>query len=228
MTHEEAASIPLVALTGYACLEWLSPASNTQRRVAIRGASGGTGTWLVQLARAVYNCNVTAICSSKNAEFVKSLGADSVIDYTSQDISQTLSSNITSSPKYDLIIDCVGGTELISSYETLLHPKGAYITIVGDKTNVRTLSGPITYLWNPTQVLRYLKGYIWGPRYACVSFVTKSSYLEDVVRLVERGEVKAVVQEVIEGLFDEREGWRVAVKRMEEGRVRGKVVLAIP
>jgi hypothetical protein len=56
------------------------------------------------------------------------------------------------------------------------------------------------------QILRYLKGYFWGPRYACVSLVTKSSYLDEVVRLAERGEVKAVVQEVIQGLFDEREG----------------------
>jgi NADPH:quinone reductase-like Zn-dependent oxidoreductase len=111
--------------------------------------------------------------------------------------------------------------------EQLLHTRSAYITIVGDKTNVRTLGGPITYLWNPVQVLRYLKGYIWGPRYACVSFVTKSSYLEAVVRLAERGEVKAVVQEVIQGLFDEREGWREAARKMEEGRVRGKVVLAV-
>ena len=112
--------------------------------------------------------------------------------------------------------------------EQLLHSRGAYVTIVGDKTNVNTLGGPITYFWNPVQVLRYLKGYIWGPRYACVSFVTKSSYLEDVVRLVERGEVKPAVQEVIQGLFDEREGWRQATRKMEEGRVRGKVVLAIP
>jgi D-arabinose 1-dehydrogenase-like Zn-dependent alcohol dehydrogenase len=93
---------------------------------------------------------------------------------------------------------------------------------------VRTLGGPITYLWNPIQILRYLKGYIWGPRYACVSFVTNSKYLEDVVGLAERGEVKAEVQEVIEGLFGEREGWREATKKMEEGRVRGKVVLAVP
>jgi NADPH:quinone reductase-like Zn-dependent oxidoreductase len=113
-----------------------------------------------------------------------------MIDYTTQNITQTLSSNASSNQKYDLIVDCVGGKELLSSYEQLLHPKGTYITIVGDKTNVRWLSGPITYLWSPAQVLRYLKGYIWGPRYAYVSFVTNSSCLEAVVRLAERGEVR--------------------------------------
>jgi hypothetical protein len=93
---------------------------------------------------------------------------------------------------------------------------------------VRTLGGPITYFSRPIQILRYLKGYIWGPRYACVSLITKSIYLDQVVSLAERGEVKAVVQEVIEGLFDEREGWRDATRKMEEGRVRGKVVIAVP
>jgi D-arabinose 1-dehydrogenase-like Zn-dependent alcohol dehydrogenase len=58
--------------------------------------------------------------------------------------------------------------------------------------------------------------------------ITKSIYLDQVVSLAERGEVKAVVQEVIEGLFDEREGWRDATRKMEEGRVRGKVVIAVP
>ena len=109
----------------------------------------------------------------------------------------------------------------------MLQPAGAYVTIVGDKTNVRTLGGPITYLWNPIQIIRYLKGYLFGPRYACVSFVTKSSYLEDVVRFAERGQVKAVVQEVLDGLFDEREAWREAARKMEEGKVRGKVVLTV-
>jgi len=102
------------------------------------------------------------------------------------------------------------------------------VTIVGDKTDVKTIGGPITYFTCPAQILRYLKGYFFGPRYACVSLLTKSSYLDQVVSLAERGEVKAEVQEVIEGVFGEREGWRRAVECMEGGRVRGKVVLAIP
>lgn len=106
-------------------------------------------------------------------------------------------------------------------------PAGAYVTIVGDKTNVRILGGPITYLWIPIQIIPYLKGYLFCPRYACVSLVTKSSYLDEVVRFVERGEVKAVVQDVLDGLFDEREAWREAARKMEEGRVRGKVVLTV-
>ncbi|KAH7319485.1 hypothetical protein BKA65DRAFT_514611 [Rhexocercosporidium sp. MPI-PUGE-AT-0058] len=227
LTHEQAAAIPLVALTAYACLEWLPEPSKSQRRVVIRGASGGTGSWLVQLAKIVYDCHVTAICSEKNTAYVQCLGANSIIDYTTQNVPQRLLSSLDNT-KYDLIVDCVGGTEFIPFYQQLLHPRGAYLSIVGDKTDVRTLSGPITYFTNPIQVLRYIKGYIWGPRYACVSFVEKSEYLRQIAGLVERGELVNVEIEVMEGIFDEREAWRTAIDAIQGMRVRGKVVLAIP
>lgn len=120
MTHAQAASVPLVVLTAYACLSWVPPlgsfSSQRQRKVIIRGASGGTGTWLVQLAKVAYDCHVTAVCSSRNAEYVKELGADEVIDYTSQDVVQTLLSRRAAVGESDLIVDCVGGTDLLSSY----------------------------------------------------------------------------------------------------------------
>ncbi|CZT13206.1 related to YIM1 Mitochondrial inner membrane protease [Rhynchosporium agropyri] len=228
LTHEQAAAIPLVALTAYACLEWLPAASGSQRKVVIRGASGGTGSWLVQLAKIVFDYHVTAICSEKNLSYVKSLGADTTIDYTAQDVSQSLLSNLKDESRYDLVVDCVGGKELIPVYEQLLHTRGAYLSIVGDKTDVFTLGGPITYFTNPIQIIRYIKGYIWGPRYACVSFVEKSEYLQQIASLAERGELAKVDIEVLEGIFDEREAWRTAIERMLSMRVRGKVVLSIP
>jgi NADPH:quinone reductase-like Zn-dependent oxidoreductase len=170
---------------------------------------------------------VTAICSSKNAEYVRTLGADSVIDYTTLPVLSTLTSASTSQ-KYDLIVDCVGGADILSCYATLLHPKGAYVTIVGDRTNVKSMGGPITYFTNPRQVWRYIYGWFWGPRYACVSMYQKSKYLEKVVGLGERGLVRCEVQEVIKGAFGEEEAWRRAVEAMEGGRVRGKIVLEIP
>lgn len=227
LTHDQAASIPLVTLTAYACLEWLPPPTGSRRKVIVRGASGGTGMWLVQLAKVAFDCHVVAICSNKNASFVKDLGADEVIDYTSQDIVSILEARRAAGGQFDLLVDCVGGTELLGSYERLLHTKGAYVTIVGDKTDVKSLGGPITYFNTPAQVIRYIKGWIWGPRYACVSLVTKSEYLEKIVSLAERGEVRAEVQ-VIEGAFDERQAWKKATKAMEEKRTRGKIVLAIP
>jgi NADPH:quinone reductase-like Zn-dependent oxidoreductase len=68
------------------------------------------------VAKVAFDCHITAICSGKNADSVKSLGADEVIDYTKQDINRALASNVTSNQRYDLIVDCVGGTELLSSY----------------------------------------------------------------------------------------------------------------
>lgn len=65
------------------------------------------------VAKVAYDCHVTAICSSKNAEYVKKLGADEVIDYTTKDVVQTLLAERKGS---DLIVDCVGGTELIGHY----------------------------------------------------------------------------------------------------------------
>jgi hypothetical protein len=109
------------------------------------------------------------------------------------------------------------------------------VTIVGDKTSVTTIGGPITYLTNPIQILRYLHGFIFGPRYACISLHMKSNYLERVVALGERGIFKCEVQEVIKGLFDEdtnlvdeSRGWRRAVSLIEGAKIRGKVVLKVP
>ena len=72
---------------------------------------------------------------------------------------------------------------------------------MGDKVDVKSLGGPVTYFSKPAQVIRYLKGWIWGPRYACVSFLTKSECLQQVVGLAERGELKIEVQEVIRNLL---------------------------
>jgi hypothetical protein len=151
----------LVALTAYSCLDWLPPPGASERRVVVRGASGGTGSWIVQceftgdlpttttqntfsslmplfhgthktsrenatdtpkVAKVAFDCHVTAVCSNKNAEYVKILGADEVIDYTTQDVLQTLTSTRASNQEYDLIVDCVGGTELLDSYVRPRYP----------------------------------------------------------------------------------------------------------
>lgn len=76
-------------------------------------------------------------------------------------------------------------------------------------------------------MIRYIKGWIWGPRYACVSLYQKAVYLEKVVALAERGELQVEIQEVVKGAMDERQGWKKAVELIEGGRIRGKVVLEI-
>lgn len=75
--------------------------------------------WCVQLAKKLYNCHVTGICSGRNAEFVKGLGADEVVDYGQQDVAKTLLDGRPEGNKYDLYIDCVGGTEMFNHWVSL-------------------------------------------------------------------------------------------------------------
>jgi NADPH-dependent curcumin reductase CurA len=96
------------------------------------------------VAKKLYNCHVTGICSGKNADFVRHLGADEIIDYTKQDVARTLLDARPDGTRYDLYIDCVGGVEMFNHWHDLLHKKGAYITIVGDKTSRTSLGGPAT------------------------------------------------------------------------------------
>jgi NADPH:quinone reductase-like Zn-dependent oxidoreductase len=123
LNHHEAAAIPLVVLTAFACLDWLpteTQSPNTKRRVIISGASGGVGIWCVQLAKKLYECHVTGICSGRNAEFVRGLGADEVVDYSTQDVAKTLLDARPGGDKYDLYVDCVGGTEMFNHWVRLL------------------------------------------------------------------------------------------------------------
>ena len=231
---EEAAAVPLVVLTAFSCLDWLpstdqSPNGET-RRVVVSGASGGVGMWAVQIAKKVYGCHVTGICSSRNAGFVRGLGADEVIDYGKQDVATALLNLRPNGKKYDLYVDCVGGTEIFKHWYDLLHKAGAYITIVGDKTSRTAMGGPLTYFTYPSQIWRHLYGCFFGPRYANVLFRQSSELLKQVAKLADDKGVEVVVQDVIKGVLSEnghKESWERVRKYMVEGRVRGKIVVSI-
>lgn len=68
------------------------------------------------MAKKLYNCHVTAVCSGRNIDFVKDLGADEVIDYTEQNVAQTLLNAMPDGRKYDLYIDCVGGVDMFNHW----------------------------------------------------------------------------------------------------------------
>ncbi|KAJ4348128.1 uncharacterized protein N0V89_009500 [Didymosphaeria variabile] len=183
-----------------------------------------------RVAKKVYNCHVLAICSGRNADFVRELGADDIIDYTTSNVPQALPNHMPGGLKFDLYIDCVGGTEMFGNWKEILHKEGAYITIVGDKTS-RTVPGPpLTYFTYPAQIFRHMWGWMSGPRYAAIILYNESKYLEKVAKLAEKGEARVVVQEVIEGILEEgkeKAAWERASALLEEGRIRGKVVLKI-
>ena len=123
ITFEQAASVPIAAITALQAVRDKGKVKPGQK-VLINGASGGVGTFAVQIAKWL-GANVTGVSSTKNVELVKSLGADQVIDYTRQNFTE-------GSERYDVIIDNVGNHPL-SAYRRVLNPKGIYVMVGGEK-----------------------------------------------------------------------------------------------
>ncbi|MFQ5837611.1 MAG: NAD(P)-dependent alcohol dehydrogenase [Thermoplasmata archaeon] len=121
LTYEEAAAVPVAALTA---LQGLRDKGQIQpgHKVLINGASGGVGTFAVQIAKS-FEAEVTGVCSTRNLDMVRSIGADRVIDYSEEDFTQT-------GGRYDLILDAVGNHSL-SDCRRALHANGIYVAVAG-------------------------------------------------------------------------------------------------
>ncbi len=121
LTFEQAAAVPVAAITA---LQGLRDVGRLQpgQKVLINGASGGVGTFAVQIAKAL-GADVTGVCSTRNVELVRSIGADRVVDYTREDFTK-------SGERYDLILDNVGNHSL-SECRRALNPKGRYVMVGG-------------------------------------------------------------------------------------------------
>lgn len=119
ITFNEAAAVPQYALVA---LQGLRDKGKIQRgqKVLINGASGGVGTFAVQIAKA-FNSEVTGVCSTKHLDLIRSIGADHVIDYTKEDFTKN-------SQKYDLILDIVANRS-VSDYINVLNSKGSYVAV---------------------------------------------------------------------------------------------------
>ena len=119
ITFEQAASVPVAAFTA---LQGLRDKGQIQpeQRVLINGAAGGVGTFAVQIAKS-FGAEVTGVCSTRNVDMVRSIGADHVIDYTQEDFTQR-------GERHDLIFDCVGNHAL-SACRRVLNPKGMYLMV---------------------------------------------------------------------------------------------------
>ncbi|KAL1297648.1 hypothetical protein AAFC00_006204 [Neodothiora populina] len=132
-TWEQAAALPLVWLTARTTIAAVEPDVVKHKRIAVLGGSSSTGMYAVHLA-AARGWDILTTCSGRNADFVRSMGASTVVDYMNTSVPDAVK-------KYapDAVVDCVGGTEC-------LELASRYVTIVGDKTSRASMGGSAIYL----------------------------------------------------------------------------------
>ena len=203
LSFEEAAAVPVAAITA---LQGLRDTGQIQsgQKVLVNGASGGVGTFAVQIARS-FGAEVTGVCSTRNLEMVRSIGADHVIDYTKEDFTRN-------GQRYDLIYDAVGNRS-ISDYKRALNPNGTCV-IAGFQNLLRLFEH---------MVLGPLSSKI-GHKKAGLMGMAKVNQ-KDLVYLKELLEAGKVVP-VIDRRYPLRETAE-AIQYLEEGHAQGKVVITV-
>ncbi len=200
MSFEEAAAIPMAAVTA---LQGLRDKGHIQagQKVLINGASGGVGTFAVQIAKA-FGAEVTAVCKTTNLDAARSMGADHVIDYTREDFTQN-------GQQYDLIL-AANGYHSISEYKRALNPGGIYVMTGGAGSQMfqAMVLGP----WISKTGSKKMGSLITKPNNKDLVFMTE---------LFEAGKVVPV----IDRCFPLSEGVE-AVRYVGEGHAKGKVVIS--
>ena len=204
LTFEQAASVPIAAITALQALRDKGQLKPGQK-VLINGASGGVGTFAVQIAKS-FGAEVTGVCSTRNLEMVRSIGADHVIDYTQEDYTEN-------EQLYDLIIDNVGNHSL-SSNRQVLNPEGIFVIIGGAKGN---WLGP---LMNPVKALMYSP--FVGQEFVMLLAKMRKDDLAVLAELMQAGKVTPV----IDRRYQLREVPE-AIRYSEEGHARGKIVIKL-
>jgi NADPH:quinone reductase-like Zn-dependent oxidoreductase len=204
LTFEEAAAAPVSALTA---LQGLRDRGRVQpgHQVLIIGASGGVGTFAVQIAKAL-GAEVTGVCSTSKMGLVRSLGADHVIDYTLSDIDAV--------QRYDVVLDA-GGHRSLRRLRRSLTPRGTLV-IVGSETGGRVLGG-----FDRTIRAMLLSPFV-SQELAPLINSENADDLIVVTELVESGKVTPVVDRTYP-----LEETAAAIRRMQDGKARGKLVVSV-
>ena len=204
LTFEQAAAVPTSAFTA---LQALRDPGKVQpgQKVLIIGASGGVGTFAVQIAK-TFGAEVTGVCSTRNVDRIRSIGADHVIDYTQEDITK-------SGERYDLILDMAGNRSL-SEERRMLNPKGTLVLVGGR-------GGP--WLMGTGRTIRALMlSPFVGQRMPFFISLRNKEDLAVLKELIEAGKITPVIDKTYP-LSETPE----AVAYVDEGHARGKVVVIL-
>ena len=207
ITFEQAASVNIAGITALQALRDKGKVQPGQK-VLINGASGGVGTFAVQIAKSL-GAHVTGVCSTRNLDMVRSLGADHVIDYTKEDFAKT-------GQQYDVILDNVPNHSL-SDCRRVLTPKGKYVMIGGGGPNDGRWVGPFGRVI-ATMLLSPFVSQEMGMMMADVS----QKDLTILGDLMQSGKVTPVIDRRYK-LSEVPE----AIRYLEEGHARGKVVITL-
>lgn len=200
-TFEEAAAVPLAAISALQALRGKGKIQSGQK-VLINGASGGVGTFAVQIAKS-FGAQVTAVCSTNKIEMVRSIGADYVIDYTKEDFTKNGNS-------YDLII-AANGYHPILDYKRALSSNGTYVMIGGAEVQMMQaiLFGPFISMTS-------------GKKMENLIAKANKDDLIFLKELLEAGKINPVIDKRYP-LSETAE----AIRYVEEGHAKGKVVIAV-
>ncbi len=204
LTFEEAAAVPISGQTALAAIRKAGDVAG--RRVMVIGAGGGVGTFAVQIAKA-HGAHVTAVCSTAKIDYVQSLGADVVIDYTRSDP--------TRAGEFDVVIDAAGNRPL-TQLRRALSPSGVLVVVGGEAGDGKLVQG----------FDRQLRALLWSPlvrqRLVPLMATQNSADLRLLAGLIEAGGVKAVVDRV----FPLHEA-AAALAHLSSGHARAKTVISL-
>lgn len=212
--YAEAAALPLVGLTSYQALTRHAPVQAGDRVLVIGGA-GGTGSLGIMLAKHLGAAEVTTTASSRNVEFVKSIGADVVVNYREQNVTEALAG-----AGFDVMYDCIGGPEYwpMAADHGVVRPGGSYVTIVGDKSGGAPFSLSKVLATAGKVIQRNL-----GPiSYRMFQTATNGEELEVLAAAVDAGALRAPIDSTYElaRIGD-------ALRASAAGRAVGKIVVSM-
>jgi NADPH:quinone reductase-like Zn-dependent oxidoreductase len=204
LTFEQAAAVPISAVTA---LQGLRDRGRVRpgQEVLVLGASGGVGTFAVQIAKA-FGAEVTGVCSTGKVDLVRSLGADHVVDYTAGDVGD--------GRRYDVVLD-TGGHRSLSRLRRTLTPRGTLV-IVGSETDGRWLGG-----FDRTIRAMLLSPFV-GQHLAPLASSENAADLSVLTGLVESGQVIPVVDRTYP-----LDGAAAAIRHLLDGKARGKLVVSV-